>query len=103
MPMPLAAVRALTLKRPKKLSRKDPRVIKEMTNEIQKLFQWNCFIDELPNKDDIVLDLIIIPTEVDGRVKVRVGIRGDRDPRKDVDTATELPPTEVWLIGIIKM
>lgn len=65
---------ALTVGRAVKLSMKDPRVKEKYRQEIETLHKWNCFTDELPKKEDIVLSLIVIPTEVDGKIKTRIGI-----------------------------
>lgn len=57
---------------------------------------------EEPKHGDTVLELIVIPTEVDGKVKVRIGIRGDKDDRI-VDTKTELPGQHIRLLALISL
>lgn len=95
-------VNALTTVRAKKLSMKDPRVQAKYMQEIETLHKWNCFKNELPLEGDVVLSLIIIPTEVDGKVKTRIGIRGDMDQR-EVEVETELPSMEIRLLALIKI
>lgn len=70
---------------------RDPRVQAKYKQEIETLHKWNCFTDERPNEKDIILSLIVIPTEVDGKVKTRIGIRGDMDEREvEVDTVNDI-------------
>lgn len=95
-------VNAITTERARKLSAKDKRVIAKLADEIRTLEEWGCFTDEQPLEDDVVLNLIVIPTEVDGEVKVRIGIRGDMDKR-EVRTDTELPSVEVRTLSMIRL
>eukprot|EP00388_Colpodella_angusta_P004466 GDKJ01014698.1.p1 GENE.GDKJ01014698.1~~GDKJ01014698.1.p1 ORF type:complete len:959 (-),score=75.14 GDKJ01014698.1:120-2996(-) len=97
-----AQVNALTTTRAKKVSAKDPRVRSKINEEIEVLSKWGCFADEMPSENDVVLKLIIIPTEVDGKIKVRIGIRGDLDER-DVEADTELPSVEIRLLSLIRI
>lgn len=87
---PPISINALTVTKTKHLSGKDPRVIDKRREEFQTLMDWGFAKTEGSTEGKTIVRVILIPPEADGKVKVRVGIRGDqiRDP---VESSAYLP------------